>query len=314
MRMDPAVAAVRVAVRSDLVDLEPGALVLVAVSGGADSLSLAAATAAEAPKLGLRAGAITIDHGLQAGSAERAADVATVCGRLALDPIVVETVTVGATGGPEAAAREVRYAAIEAAADRTGASAVLLGHTLDDQAETVLLGLARGSGARSLAGMPARRGRLRRPLLGVRRSTTIAACRALDLEPWADPHNSDPAYARARVRSTAMPALLDALGSAVPEALARTAGLLRADAEALDAWAASIDDAGDVSALADLPEAVRTRVLRRAAVAAGVAAGSLTAGHVREIARLVTDWRGQGPVSLPGGLVADRSCDRLSFR
>jgi tRNA(Ile)-lysidine synthase len=312
--MDPAVAAVRVAVRRELADLDPGELVLAAVSGGADSLALAAAAAAEAPKLGLRAGAISVDHGLQAGSAERAAHVAKACTTLGLDPVIVETVTVDGTGGPEAAARDVRYAAIQATADRTGACAVLLGHTLDDQAETVLLGLARGSGARSLAGMPVRRGRLRRPLLGVRRSTTIAACQALGLEPWADPHNSDPAYARARVRSGAMPALVDVLGAAVPEALARSAALLRADADALDAWAASVEDAGDVAALADLPVAVRTRVLRRAAITAGAAAGSLTADHVHEIDRLVTDWHGQGPVSLPGGLVADRSCDRLSFR
>jgi tRNA(Ile)-lysidine synthase len=111
-----------------------------------------------------------------------------------------------------------------------------------------------------------------------------------------------------------MPALVDVLGAAVPEALARSAALLRADADALDAWAASVEDAGDVAALADLPVAVRTRVLRRAAITAGAAAGSLTADHVHEIDRLVTDWHGQGPVSLPGGLVADRSCDRLSFR
>jgi tRNA(Ile)-lysidine synthase len=312
--MDPAVAAVRVAVRGCLADVPPGDLILVAVSGGADSLALAAASSAEAPKLGLRAGAITVDHGLQPGSSDRAADVATACAGLGLDPVLVESVTVGGQGGPEAAAREARYDAIEAAADRTDAAAVLLGHTLDDQAETVLLRLSRGSGARSLAGMPARRGRLRRPLLGVRRSTTVAACEALNLAAWTDPHNSDPAYARARVRSAAMPALIDALGAAVPEALARSATLLRADADALDALAASVDVAGDVATLAALPEAIRTRALRRAAIDAGVAAGSLTAEHVRELDRLLTDWHGQGAVSLPGGLVAERSCDRLSFQ
>jgi tRNA(Ile)-lysidine synthase len=312
--MHPAVAAIRLAVRDDLADLSAGDLVLVAVSGGADSLSLAAAVAQEAPRLELRAGAITVDHGLQAGSVERAARVATTCAALGLDPVVVETVQVGATGGPEAAAREVRYAAIDAVARRTDASAVMLGHTLDDQAETVLLGLARGSGARSLAGMAARRDLLRRPLLGVRRTATLAACQALDLQPWADPHNADPAYARARVRQDALPALVDALGPGVPEALARSAALLRADADALDAWAAAVEDAADTAALAALPRAVRSRVLRRAAIDAGAPAGSLTAGHLGEIDRLVTDWHGQGPVSLPGGLVADRSCGRLSFR
>jgi tRNA(Ile)-lysidine synthase len=312
--MDPAVATVRVAVRTCLGDDPPGDLDLVAVRGGADSLALAAAAAAEAPGLGLRAGAITVDHGLQSGSAERAAAVEGTCRDLDLEPVLVEAVAVSAHGGPEGAAREARYAALEAVMDRTQASAVLLGHTLDDQAETVLLRLSRGSGARSLAGMPARRGRFRRPLLGVRRSTTLAACQALDLAPWADPHNSDPAYARARVRSGAMPALVDALGEAVPEALARSAALLRADADALDTWAASVDVSADVASLAALPEAVRTRALRRAAIDAGAAAGSLTAEHVRQLDRLVTDWHGQGAVSLPGGLVAERSCDRLSFQ
>jgi tRNA(Ile)-lysidine synthase len=312
--MDPAVAVVRRAVRSEIGDLAAGDLVLVAVSGGADSLALAAATAAEAPALTLRVGAVTVDHGLQPGSAERAAAVGTRCRELGLGPVLVETVSIGDDGGPENAARNARHAAIDAAADRCGAAAVLMGHTLDDQAETVLLGLARGSGARSLAGMPARRGRLRRPLLDVRREETVAACQALGLTPWSDPHNVDPAFTRARVRATALPALVDVLGPGVPEALARSAAMLRADADALDAWAASVPDPCDVAGLAELPAAIRTRVLRRAAIAAGARAGSLSSDHVRQIDRLVTDWHGQKAVNLPGGLVADRSCDRLSFR
>jgi tRNA(Ile)-lysidine synthase len=314
MHMDPSVAAIRTAVSGAIVDLARGDLVLVAVSGGADSLALAAALAAEAPRHGLRAGAVTVDHGVQDGSAERAEDVAATCTELGLDPVVVQRVVVHGTGGPEAAAREARYAALGAVADGLDARAILLGHTLDDQAETVLLGLARGSGARSLSGMAARRGRLRRPLLEIRRVTTLEACQALDLVPWADPHNSDPAYARVRIRHHALPALVDALGTGVAEALARTAGLLRADADALDFWAGQIADPGDATELSELPAAVRGRVLRTAAIAAGVPAGSLTAAHVREIERLVIDWHGQGPVSLPGGLVADRSCDRLCFR
>jgi tRNA(Ile)-lysidine synthase len=314
MHMDPSVAAIRTAVHSAIADLARADVVLAAVSGGADSLALAAALAAEAPRLGLRAGAVTVDHAVQQGSAERADDVAATCTELGLDPVVVQRVTVEGGGGPEAAAREARYAALDAVADGLDARAVLLGHTLDDQAETVLLGLARGSGARSLAGMAARRGRLRRPLLAIRRVTTLEACQALDLVPWADPHNSDPTYARVRVRHHALPALVDALGIGVPEALARSAALLRADADALDSWAAQVDDPGDTSQLQELPAAVRGRVLRNAAIAAGAPPGSLTAAHIHEVERLVTEWHGQGPVSLPGGLVADRSCDRLSFR
>jgi tRNA(Ile)-lysidine synthase len=294
-------------------------LVLVAVSGGADSLALAAALAAEAPRAGQHGGAVTVDHGLQDGSADRATDVAKICVDLGLAPVMVETVTVGADGGPEAAARQARYAAIDAAARRTSALAVALGHTLDDQAETVLLGLARGSGARSLGGMPASRssesgGLLIRPLLEVRRETTRRACEVLGLTPWDDPHNTDPAYTRVRVRHDAMPALEQALGPGVREALARSAAMLRADADALDGWADSITDPTDVRGLAELPVAVRTRVLRRAAIAAGAPAGTLNAGHVAAIDALVVGWHGQGPVNLPGGLVAHRAYDRLSFR
>jgi len=283
------------------------------VSGGADSLALAAATVWEAPKLGLSVGAVTVDHGLQAGSAERAAEVARTCTELGLDPVVIETVSVGIEGGPEAAARNARYAALAAAVDRTGAALLLLGHTLDDQAETVLLGLARGSGARSLAGMAQRTGRLLRPFLGVRRSTTTAAVAALGLTPWHDPHNNDPSYTRSRVRHDLLPVLEEALGPGVAESLARTADLLRADADALDEWAKTVDSLS-ISVLLALPAAVRLRVLRAAAIAAGAPPGALAAVHMRELDRLVTDWHGQKPVSLPGGLVGGRECDSLVFR
>jgi tRNA(Ile)-lysidine synthase len=301
----------RAAVRSALRDLAAGSTVLAAVSGGADSLALAAALAHVAPKLHLTAGAVVVDHGLQAASAEQAERAAEQCRALGLTPVTVCTVAVGRAGGPEAAARVARYAALDAA----DAEVVLLGHTLDDQAETVLLGLARGSGARSLSGMAAASGRYRRPFLGVRRTETRAACRALDLEPWHDPHNADPAYARVRVRREVLPALEAALGPGIVESLARSAELLRDDADALDEWAdkAAVDGLA-LAALSALPRAVRTRVLRRAAIAAGTPAGALNARHVAEMDRLVRDWHGQGPVSLPGGLVAERSYDRLLLR
>jgi tRNA(Ile)-lysidine synthase len=320
VRLDPAVSATRLAVRASLTDLPRGSLVLVACSGGGDSVALAAALAHEAPKAGLVAAAVTVDHRLQPDSAERATDVAALCTRMGLNPSLVRPVDVTGPGGPEAAARRARYAALDAAAAHTGAAAVLLGHTLDDQAETVLLRLARGSGARSLAGMPARAGRFRRPFLGLRRGQTQAACAALELPVWVDPHNSDPAYARSRVRSTALPALERALGPGVAVALARTADLLRRDADTLDgqadkALAAVTMDGGlDVEGLLGLPPAVRFRVLRSASIAAGSPAGALAARHVDDLDALVTAWRGQGPVSLPGGLVGERRCDRLVFR
>jgi tRNA(Ile)-lysidine synthase len=320
-----AVAEVRTAVRACLAGLTAGDLVLVACSGGADSLALAAATAFVAPRLGLRAGAVTVDHGLQPGSDERAADLAALLAKLGLDPVRSTAVTVAPAGasGPENAARVARYGALDAAAAAYGAAAVLLGHTLDDQAETVLLGLARGSGGRSLAGMPARRGRYRRPLLTVRRAATVAACAELGLEPWQDPHNSDFRFTRARVRHQALPALEAALGPGVAEALARTAAQLRADAECLDdlAFAESgqlrqggSDPAGlDVAWLAALPAAIRTRVLRDAAVMAGCPPGALAAGHIGQVDALVTAWRGQRWADLPGGVRARRQAGKVWF-
>jgi tRNA(Ile)-lysidine synthase len=316
---------VRHAVRTALSDLTGGELVLVGCSGGADSLALAAACAFEAPRAGLRAGAVTVDHGLQPGSADRAAALAGRLTKLGLAPVEVAVVTVGSAGGPEAAARAARYAALNAAADRLDAVAVLLGHTRDDQAETVLLGLARGSGPRSLAGMApvSADGRYRRPLLGVDRATTAAACAAEGLPVWDDPHNCDPAFTRVRVRRDVLPALTRALGPGVPEALARTADLLRQDAAALDEWAAraaasAAEAAGPdrglaLDRLAELPTAVRRRVLRSAAIAAGCPPGELFAVHVEAVDALVVDWHGQLGIDLPAGITARRHYGRLCF-
>jgi tRNA(Ile)-lysidine synthase len=300
---------VRNAVRAAIADLGPGDLVLAACSGGADSLALAAALAFVAPRMEMRAGGVTVDHGLQPGSADRAEEVDKSLAAFGMNTTLIEKVHVSGHGGPEAAAREARYTALEDAARRTGAKAVLLGHTLDDQAETVLLGLARGSGARSLSGMPPVRGIFRRPLLGVRRSVTRDACAALGLAPWDDPHNSDRRFARVRVRLDALPALERALGPGVAEALARTAGQLRADAEILENISAERlagDCALTARELAVMPAAVRTRVLRAAAIEAGCPPGALTAGHVESVAGLVTDWHGQRWVDLPGGIRASR--------
>lgn len=226
-------------------------LALVGLSGGADSLALAAAVAAEAGKAGVRAGALVVDHGLQTGS-DRVAEAAAAQAReLGLAPVVVRRVEVASAGGPEAAAREARYAAFSAVATEVGAAAVLTAHTRDDQAEQVLLALARGSGTRSIAGIPGRRPlaagvELVRPLLGddpeISRATTEAACAELGLSPWHDPHNRDTSYARVRVRETVLPTLADELGPGAVAGLARSADLAREDADALDDWAGRVVD------------------------------------------------------------------------
>jgi tRNA(Ile)-lysidine synthase len=297
-------------------------LALVACSGGADSLALAVATAFVAPRIGWQAGLVTVDHGLQQGSRERAEAVAGWARQAGLAPVEVLAVTVsGRPGGPEAAARSARYEALTAAARRLNAGAVLLGHTRDDQAETVLLALARGAGPRGLAGMPRQRERdgvrWLRPLLGVSRAQTRQACSELKLDAWEDPHNTDPAYARARVRSRALPALVEALGERVVDNLARTAGQVAEDSAALDALAgtalaaARTPEGLSVVALKDLPVAVRGRVLHAWARELGAPGSALSHRHVAALDALVTAWRGQGPTYLPGGTAVTRRAGAL---
>jgi tRNA(Ile)-lysidine synthase len=321
--LDPAVAAVRGAVRSELSTLDWSARelaerssvpVLVACSGGADSLALAAATAFVAPRLGVTAGLITVDHQLQPGSAERAKAVADWASGAGFAPVVIETVSVDGPGGPEAAARDARYEALVRAAHVHGAATVLLGHTRDDQAETVLLALLRGAGPRGLAAMPVRREvsgvALLRPLLDVSREQTVAACAALGLRPWHDPHNLDPSYRRARARRL-LADLSETLGQAVVANLARTAGLIAADNAALDALAsaflAGVSQTGlEVTGLAALVPAVRTRVLRAWALSLGAPGSALSHRHITALDTLVVAWSGQGPVHLPSGILVWR--------
>ena len=293
----PATAAVRLAVRRCLSGGLPDGPVTAAVSGGADSLALAAALAFERPG----AGAVVVDHGLQPGSDEVAAKAAAQCAGLGL---IATVLTAPSTfgggrggGGPEAAARTLRYSLLD-----TIEGAVLLGHTKNDQAEQVLLALVRGSGARALSGMPPVRDQYRRPLLDLERATTRAACAEAGLEPWEDPHNSDPSYLRVQVRD-----LLKNLD--LIDGLARSARLLREDADALDALAVPTDAVAELQA--QLP-AVRARSLK---VWAEVQCGrSLTSAHVDALRALVEDWHGQGPVALPGGGRVSRADGRLAFR
>ena len=306
--LDPTVAAGRNLVRHALADLEAGSRIVVGLSGGADSLALATVTAFVADRESYDLRAVIVDHQLQSGSGDIAEAAATQLSAIGVKADVV-AVEVGSAGGPEAAARRARYAALES----VDADAVLLGHTLDDQAETVLLGLGRGSGPRSIAGMAPVDGRWRRPFLQLRRSDTEQICRAYDLRWWADPHNTDPAYRRSRIRSEVMPLLEDVLGGGVAEALARTAEQVRIDGAHLDTLADAVVDPLDIATLENLPDALRSRVLRRAALDAGADSSAMTAAHIAELDRLVTDWRGQLRIELPGGVACVRVGDSLTF-
>lgn len=335
MTLDPAVAAVRRGVRLSLADVPAGSgagapPVLVACSGGADSLALLAATVFEAgtarqARQGARTPSsvvgVTVDHGLQDGSADRAQRVVAQMAALGATETVAVRVQVTTSGhGLEAAAREARYAVLEEVAQRTGAAAVLLGHTRDDQAETVLLGLARGSGGRSVAGMRRAFAPFRRPFLDLTRQQTEAACAAQGIVFWRDPHNEDPRFTRARVRHRVLPVLEDELGPGVAATLARTADQMREDMEALDvlgdeALAGAVTSGGlSVAVLTGQLPALRRRALRLAALTAGSPAAELFRVHVLAVEALVLDWHGQREIQLPGHVYVVRSGDTLRFR
>jgi tRNA(Ile)-lysidine synthase len=329
--LHPSVATVRVAVRRTLAalvaeqpgrGLPPDAAVLVACSGGADSLALLSATVFEGHKVGLRVIGVTVDHGLQEESAAHAEHVVAQMAELGCDETATARVEVQGGGrGPEAAAREARYAVLDQLVQHFGAIGVLLGHTLDDQAETVLLALARGSGLRGLAAMPVSREidgvTFLRPFLELSRDEARKACAALGLQVWDDPHNADPAYARARVRATALPALVDALGPGVVANLARSARLAAQDVAVFDdltqeALAAARKSGGlSAVALTTQAPAVRSRVLREWALSLGCPPSALSHRHIDALDALVTAWRGQGPTDLPGGIRVVRTMGML---
>ncbi|KGN40171.1 tRNA lysidine(34) synthetase TilS [Knoellia aerolata] len=298
---------------------EIGPLVLVACSGGGDSMALAEAVAHEQRHASWRAGAVVVDHALQPGSGEVADRVAGWLADLGLDPVEVVRVSVTPDGsGLEAAARDSRYAALADVAERLGAAAVLLGHTLDDQAEQVLLGLVRGSGARSLAGMPSARGLLRRPLLRLTRAECRQSCTAEGVPWWDDPMNEDTDVARVRARRAVADLEAD-LGPGVVAALGRTADQLREDADHLDALAdEAVRSLGagpwGVEDLAALPRAVRTRVWRRLLVIAGAPAGQVSTRHTEACDALLTRWHGQGPAHVPGGVRVLRRDGRIAVQ
>ncbi len=313
----PAVLALRHAVRDWLARFRPAeSTVAVALSGGADSLALTAAAVAEAAAVD----ALVVDHRLQAGSDEVAATAAATARALGCRSARVLPVEVNGPGGMEAAARSARYGALEHA---RGELPVLLGHTLDDQAETVLLGLGRGSGARSIQGMAPFDSPWGRPLLDVRRGTTRQFCADLGLSPYEDPHNLSPEFTRVRLRTEVLPLLEDVLGGSAAVALARTAELLREDNSALDGFAAELligaESAGpglSCAVLADAAAAVRRRTVRAWLLACGVRV--VTGAHLRAVDDLVVDWHGQGGVAVSGGergtrLVVVREHGRLTL-
>jgi len=305
--------AIRSAVKPFLEKLEAGDTFLVAVSGGADSLALAQALFIESQPLALNPIAITIDHQIQENSHLQAEKVTEQLREIGYGQVINKKVVVLLDSGLESGARDARYKVIEESLEETQAVKVFLGHTQNDQAESVLLGLARGSGARSLSAMASENGKFLRPLLSITREETETACKEWGLDFWSDPHNLNTDFTRVKVRREVIPYLQENLDPGISKALIRTAALLRDDADALDLWAEAEATDLECERLATLPKAVRTRIIRKAAFAAGATPGKLTFEQVGAIDALICAWRGQGAVSLAGGVKVERISGRLSL-
>lgn len=322
-RLTPAIADVRRAVREcwERHGVTLGDQVLVACSGGADSLALTAAAIFEGKRAGIKVGAVIVEHGLQPATKQVAADTAKLLTELGAQPVLIKEVKVGKVGGPESAARDARYSAIDAALKEVTARFVMLAHTINDQAETVLLGLARGSGNKSLNGMTELTGRYLRPLLQISRAQTEAFCQGSGIAYWSDPHNSDKKYARVRVRESVLPLLESELGPGVVDALARTAAQLQEDEVVLAELAkeyfhefvkirpTAIEI--PVGEFGKMPLAIRHRVLAMALAKMG--APEFARVHILAVDALVDDWHGQKPLTLPGVRV-ERNANQIVLK
>jgi tRNA(Ile)-lysidine synthase len=285
-------------------------------SGGADSMALALALSLEAN--GTKVIPIVVDHGLQTGSAEITSQTVSRLKEIGYTQVESAIAQVKITDGLEASARRARYQIFNQFIDTHQPKYFLLAHTLNDQAESVLLGLARGSGARSLSGMAVENNIYVRPLLKISRQTTVAACHEGGVEFWSDPHNDDLRFTRVRTRKNVLPNLEENLGPGITEALVRSADLLRDDADALDNFASEYFAQTDplnlsVNELERLPRAIRSRVLRLAIYKAGAPSGSLSAEHINGAEALISDWHGQKELSLPGDVKLLRNSGRITL-
>jgi tRNA(Ile)-lysidine synthase len=307
-RLSPAQGLIRLAVRTSLTsNTKPGQKLLIAVSGGADSLALAAACEFEAKKLKVKIAAAVIDHSLQKDSDKVAAQTAKTLAALGFEEVVVKKIAVGKAGGPEAAARTARYTALETLRQKTKSHFIVLGHTSSDQAETVLLGLVRGSGSKSLSGMSEKTGVLLRPLLGIERATTEAFCKDSGIKYWEDPQNKDEKFLRVMIRKHVLPFLEKQLGGSVAASLVRTSDQLREDNTYLESQVdksfkkyAKVSGSGisfDAKAIEKLPAAILNRVIKKALDGFG---SESSRTHVLAVSDLVLSWHGQKPLALPG--------------
>jgi tRNA(Ile)-lysidine synthase len=310
------------AVQNLLKDFDAGDLVLVGCSGGADSLALAWTTLVVGKRLELKTGAVIVDHQLIPESNSVALNAKKQCEELGIQEVIIKKVNVEQNHeGLEAAARIARYEAFENVLHETNAQAILLAHTQDDQAETVLMRLTRGSGAKSLSGMAQVSGKYLRPFLHLRKKLVHDSLDLIGLKAWQDPANTDHQFLRVKVRQILMPKIVEVLGESAISSLDKTSQLLRVDNQALEELAQQFFDSQkdvktnglEISELEKLPEAIRTRVLRIFAIASGVHPGPFSFEHIEAIDALVKNWHGQGNVDLPGFIQATRVDGSLRF-
>ena len=310
------------AVQNLLKEFDAGDYVLVGCSGGADSLALVWTTLVVGKRLELKVGAIIVDHQLIPESNDVALNAKKQCEELGIQEVIIKKVNVEHNHeGLEAAARIARYEAFENVLHETNAQAILLAHTQDDQAETVLMRLTRGSGAKSLSGMAQVSGKYLRPFLHLRKKLVHDSLDLIGLKAWQDPANTDHQFLRVKVRHELMPKIVEVLGESAISSLDKTSQLLRLDNQALEELAQQFfksqkdvkTNGLEISELEKLPEAIRTRVLRIFAIASGVHPGPFSFEHIEAIDALVKNWHGQGNVDLPGFIQATRVNGSLRF-
>jgi len=319
-RLTPAIANARRAVREcfDAPELRTAKRVLLAVSGGSDSLALALAANFELPKLGIELAAVIVNHNLQQGSGEIAQQAAARLGEIGISDVTIVSIQVPESGqGPEAAAREARYEALENQRRASGADYILTAHTLDDQAETVLLGLTRGSGLKSIAGMQSVAGQLVRPFLAISKAELVQSLTDSGIEYWDDPHNKDHRFTRVRIRNL-MQQLEAELGPGVSTALARTAELAQESEEFLAQSASELiqsarveKDSYAVKVLEAAHPALRRKALQT--IASELVLGGVSRSQVLAIDELISNWHGQKPTHL-SGITVERVRDQILFR
>ena len=296
-----------------------GDRIVLAVSGGPDSIAMAAICAQLQTEFSLDFYPVTINHQLQSESADWAKQTVEVCKSIGLTNAIAINVDVNQNSGNglEAAAREARYMALQDYTKKVGARAIMLAHTMDDQAETVLMRIARGSSTRSLSGMAHISGELWRPLLDVERKTLHEALNALDIPTITDPHNFNRQFTRVKIRLDVIPKLIEALGQNVVPGLARTARMARLDTEALESIAASIypkcivENELLIGELLSHPLAIQSRIVHHWLMNKGVAPTSLSSDHIFAICRMAKDPQVKGPIKVTGGVEVQKASGRL---